>query len=132
MNHFPKLMIKSIRNVSVHYSSQIPELVQIDDFRFLGFIKNMPHYVNSKNEVYVNILEDNTVEYVADWWDKNKMLWTDNPQNYRSIIQNGKTFFYDIDFKDAYKYDEKHKIVRHIGNYDVYLEKILFLNYFKR
>ena len=81
MNQF-----KVLRSISIHNSSIIPELVKIDDFRFLGFIKNMPHYVNSENEVYVNILENNTVEYVADWWDKKKMLWTTYPQNYRSII----------------------------------------------
>ena len=87
----------------------------------------MPHYVNSENEVYVNILENNTVEYVADWWDKKKMLWTTYPQNYRSIIQDEKRFFYDVNFKDAYKYDYKDNIVRYVGNYNIELQKIIFI-----
>ena len=119
--------MKLLRSIPIHNTSLVPELVKIDDFKFLGFIKNMPHFVNSKNEVYVNILENNTVEYVADWWDKKKMLWTENPQNYRSIIQNENRFFYDVDFKDAYKYDYEHNVVRHVGNYNVNLKKILFI-----
>ena len=119
--------MKLLRSIPIHNTSLVPELVKIDDFKFLGFIKNMPHFVNSKNEVYVNILENNTVEYVADWWDKKKMLWTENPQNYRSILQNENRFCYDVDFKDAYKYDYEYNIVRYVGNYNVNLKKILFI-----
>ena len=131
----PKLMIKSIRNASLHYPKFEPKLNLIPkerpyDLKFIGFIKNMPHYINSYQEVYVNHREEGIMEYVADWWDNKKMLWTENPQNYRALIQNGGQYFYDVDFCDAYKYDHNKKLVVHIGRYDHNLEKIVFHNFF--
>ena len=90
----------------------------------------MPHYLNTDQEVYVNHRDEGVMEYVADWWDNKKMLWTENPQNYRAFLQNGEKFFYDVDFKDAYKYDHKQGIVVHVGRFDQNMERIVFHNFF--
>lgn len=131
----PSLMLKSIRNASLHYPRFEPKFHVIPnekphELKFIGFIKNMPHYLNSDQEVYVNHPDEGIMEYVADWWDKKKMLWTENPQNYREFYQSGNHYFYDIDFNDAYKYDPKMKLVVHIGRFDPNMERIVFHNFF--
>ena len=131
----PHCMLKSIRNASLHYPKFEPKLNMIPrehtyEFKFLGFIKNMPHYLNTEQEVYVNHYDEGVMEYVADWWDNKKMLWTENPQNYRAFLQNGEKFFYDVDFNDAYKYDHKQGIVVHVGRFDQNMECIVFHNFF--
>ena len=86
-----------------------------DKFQFLGLIKNLPHYINSKNEVYCNFDNNIAFEHVADWIEHDKMLWTDNPIIYKLHIHQGIKFFYDVDFLDAYSYCYNKNIVIPIG-----------------
>lgn len=79
-------------------------------FKFLGIIKNQPHYRNMFDEVYT-YHKGEGLEYVADWLDEYKMLWTEYPVLYRLTTINQKDYFYDVEFKDAYKYDSTHDLV---------------------
>ena len=80
------------------------------EFKFLGIIKNQPHYKSIFNEVYLHNKGDG-LEYVADWLDEYKMLWTDYPVLYRLRTINEQDYFYDIEFNDAYKYDMNTQLV---------------------
>ena len=57
-----------------------------DKFQFLGIIKNLPHFVNSNNEVYCKFNNNIAFEHVADWIEQDKMLWTNNPIIYKLHI----------------------------------------------
>tara|TARA_B110000467_G_C18032665_1_gene321543 strand:- start:246 stop:629 length:384 start_codon:yes stop_codon:yes gene_type:complete len=80
------------------------------EFKFLGIIKNRPHYKSIYNDVYLHHKSDD-LEYVADWLDEHKMLWTDYPLSYRLTTINEQDYFYDVEFHDAYKYDMNTQLV---------------------
>jgi len=60
-----------------------------DNMTYIGMIKNTPHYKNYQDEVYV-INSINEYDYVADWLDQHKMLWTDYPEIWRLVTVNKK------------------------------------------
>ena len=80
------------------------------NYKFLGIIKNQPHYRNMLDEVYT-YHKGEGLEYVADWLHDYKMLWTDYPVLYRLVTINQTNYFYDVEFKDAYKYDMMNDLV---------------------
>ena len=96
-------MIQLSRETMKHgFKTTIPEFTFTETpFRYLGLIKNIPHFVNPRNEVYYNNIGGN-FEYSADWLEEHKMLWTDNPISYRLITLNGVNYFYDLEYQDTY------------------------------
>ena len=96
--------VSSILKHSCRKTLTIPSMFPLG-YKYLGLIKNQPHYINEYNEVYMHEHSEK-LEYVADWLDDYKMLWTDNPEIYRLVTINNQNYFYDIEFKDAYKYDK--------------------------
>ena len=80
------------------------------NYKFLGIIKNQPHYRNCFDEVYM-YHKGEGLEYVADWLHDYKMIWTEHPILYRLTTINQKDYFYDVEFKDAYKYDYTNDLV---------------------
>ena len=98
-----------------------------DNMRYIGMIKNIPHYKNYQDEVYL-INSFNQYDYVADWLDEHKMLWTDYPQIWRLVTVNKKNYFFDIYDLDAYSYDFNKHIVYPVGLYCP-KQKIITPNY---
>jgi len=98
-------------------ASSIPLTSFNDVFTYLGYIKDTYHYVNNHNEVYIKS-PNGDMDYVADWLDEHKMLWTDHPISYRLITYKSMNYFYDIDYKDAYYYDKDMNLVLPAGYYD--------------
>jgi len=86
-------------------------------FSYLGYIKNTSHYINEHNEVFSKMPNGN-LEYVADWLDEHKMLWTDYPITYRLVSLKEQNYFYDVKHKDAYYYDKDMQLVIPAGFYD--------------
>jgi hypothetical protein len=91
-------------------------------YKYLGCIKNQPHYINKYNEVYMHNFGEN-LEYTADWLDDYKMLWTHDPILYRLVTINSQNYFYDVEFRDAYKYDIKADIVIPQGRINDIIDK---------
>lgn len=81
-----------------------------DNLTYIGMIKNRPHYKNYLDEVFV-INRFKQYDYVADWLEDHKMLWTDYPQIWRLVTVNKKKYFFDMYELDAYTYDFKKKLV---------------------
>lgn len=92
------------------------------EYRYLGWIKNQPHYVNKHNEVYLHNIGEN-LEYTADWLDDYKMLWTYDPILYRLVTINSQDYFYDVEFLDAYKYDSETNLVIPQGTINNLIDK---------
>ena len=114
MNTMIQLSRQTIKN---GFKTTIPELTfSASPFRYLGLIKNIPHFINPKNEVYYTNVGGN-LEYSADWLEEHKMLWTDNPISYRLITLNGVNYFYDLEYYDTYTYDYNKDQVKYIGEY---------------
>ena len=86
-------------------------------FTYLGYVKNTSHYINEHNEVFSKMPNGN-LEYVADWLDEHKMLWTDYPITYRLVSLKEQNYFYDVKHKDAYYYDKDMQLVIPAGFYD--------------
>lgn len=87
-----------------------------DNLNYIGMIKNKPHYKNYANEVFVTN-GYNQYDYVADWLEDYKMLWTDYPEIWRLITINKKNYFFDLHHLDAYSYDFNKKLVYPVGLY---------------
>ena len=85
-------------------------------FKFLGIVKNKPHYLNEDNEVYT--MKSSKMDYRADWDDEFKMLWTTYPVTYHLITFKNRNYFYDIEDKDAYYYDKDMELVVPYGFYN--------------
>lgn len=92
------------------------------EYRYLGWIKNQPHYINQCNEVYMHNIGEN-LEYTADWLDDYKMLWTYDPILYKLVTINSENYFYDIEFLDAYKYDSETNLVIPQGSIKYLIDK---------
>lgn len=108
------------RNIIQH----IPPMFQSSGvLSYLGMIKQKPHYLNHFDEVYAQE-SCGKLEYVADWLPSYKMLWTSNPITYRLITIKNKNYFYDMDFMDAYRYNERDKMIHYMGNYCQHTHKI--------
>ena len=101
----------------ITYTSYIPQVCEGDRLTYLGLVKNKPHYMNQHNEVYTSDNGGGLI-YAADWLEKYKMLWTDQPVIYRLKTLKAVDFFYDVDYKDAYYYNPITKLVQPIGYYD--------------
>ena len=103
--------------IPITYDSAIPYAQKDDVFKYLGLIKNKPHYVNQYNEVYSRMGFGN-MRYEAEWLDEYKMLWTDYPVIYRLITFKEMDYFYDMEHNDAYYYDIDMDLVIPAGYYD--------------
>ena len=96
--------------------SKFPFNHKYDIFSYLGMVKNKPHYYNLYNEVYISH-GMGELEYVADWLEEYKMLWTDYPVTYRLITVQKKDYFFDVNHHDTYAYDYNKKLVYPVGYY---------------
>ena len=94
----------------------LPLLHKYDNFTYLGMVKNKPHYKNLYDEVFL-CHAHGKLDYVADWLDDYKMLWTDYPVNYRLITVKKKDYFFDVHDFDTYAYDYNKSIVYPVGYY---------------
>ena len=91
-------------------------LEKYDSFTFLGMIKQKPHFINPYYEAYEMNLYGR-LDYCADWLDDHKMLWTDDPINYRLITIKNKNYFYDLTDYDSYTFDYDKQLVIPTGTY---------------
>lgn len=91
-------------------------LEKYDSFTFLGMIKQKPHFINPYYEAY-EMNFHGRLDYCADWLEDHKMLWTDDPINYRLITINNRDYFYDLTDYDSYTYDYDKQIVIPTGIY---------------
>ena len=116
--------------LTLEYNTPPPNFTMLnimeDKFQYLGLIKNMPHFLNNKNEVYCRFDDEIEYEHVADWNDEYKMLWTENPIIYKLHIHKNIKYFYDVEFCDAYTYCYKKHIVIPIGTWNKMEKKINF------
>lgn len=94
----------------------LPFTQKYDNFTYLGVIKNRPHYKNLYDEVFL-CHSYGKLDYVADWLEEYKMLWTDYPVNYRLITVKKKDYFFDVHEFDTYEYDHNKNIVIPVGYY---------------
>lgn len=97
-------------------AAAMPLLHKYDNFTYLGMVKNKPHYKNLYDEVFL-CHSYGKLDYVADWLDEYKMLWTDYPVKYRLITVKNKDYFFDVHDFDTYAYDYNKSIVYPVGYY---------------
>ena len=97
-------------------------------YAFLGIIKQVPHYINEQNEVFIK--DENKYQYfkyVSHWCNLNKMPYSlINPQRFRQLQLENEKYFYDSREYDTYYYDVTKQRVYYKGRYDPKSKMIKF------
>lgn len=99
-----------------------------NEYKFLGFIKQMKHFITMDNKVYIKSYEDYQYKKTNQFWcQENKMLYTySHPQQYKLLKMKKKKYFYDFINKDTYTFNHDKGIVVYAGIYNEKTNRISF------